>query len=181
MTPRIPTERLLLRELRAADFDAYATHMADPIATEFLTKIPDRRTAWRSFCALSGTWPLLGAGWWAVDLRSSGECLGIVGAFFRETQLHLLPAADLEIGWSVFREHWRNGYAKEASAAALAWGLDRFRPPRAIAYIDPANLASVKTSAALGMTFDAEVDFYGERIHRYAVVPRVNDGPGPHV
>jgi RimJ/RimL family protein N-acetyltransferase len=143
--------------------------MADPVATEFLTMVPDRRTAWRSFCALSGTWLLFGAGWWAVERRATSECLGIVGAFFRETQLDRLPSADIEVGWSIFRQHWRKGYAKEAAAAALAWSVDRFQPPRAIAYIDADNVASVKVGAALGMTFDAEVDFYGERINRYAL------------
>src|SRR5204862_3605175 len=45
--PRITTPRLLLRELRLGDFDGYVEHMTDPVATEWMTPLPDRRTAWR--------------------------------------------------------------------------------------------------------------------------------------
>jgi RimJ/RimL family protein N-acetyltransferase len=52
--PHVETARLLLRELRVADFDAYAEHLADPIATAHLSRISDRRMAWRTFAASLG-------------------------------------------------------------------------------------------------------------------------------
>ena len=64
--PRLQTERLLLREFRREDFDAFADHFADPVSAAHL--IPtDRQTVWRIFCSSAGLWLIHGAGWWAVE------------------------------------------------------------------------------------------------------------------
>jgi RimJ/RimL family protein N-acetyltransferase len=166
--PRITTPRLLLRELTLRDFDGYVEHMTDPAATEWMKPLPDRRTAWRLFAALTGLWSLTGAGWWAIEARATGETIGIVGAFFRETTLGQ-PDAPLELGWSVYRPFWRQGFAREAALAALESGFARHPVPRAIAHIHPKNVASIRVSEAIGMRFDGAVDFYGEESTRYAV------------
>lgn len=161
--PRIRTRRLLLREFRKSDFDDYAANLADPVATEHLSGVVDRRTAWRMFGAGAGFWVLNGGGWWGVELRETGRLVGTVGAFFREH-----APDELEIGWTVYRQFWRQGFATEAAAAALAYGFEAHDVKRAIALISPKNLASIGVSRAIGMQFDSEVDFYGERIGCYA-------------
>src|SRR5262245_15113922 len=105
--PRLQTQRLLLREFRTGDFDAYAEHCADPVATEHTSGPLDRRTAWRFFAAGSGMWMLHGAGWWAIEARDLGAFVGIVGAFYRETGLDGQKPSDLELGWVVLRPYWR--------------------------------------------------------------------------
>ena len=163
LVPHVTTERLLLRELRKRDFDAYAESMADPVATAHLSGVLDRRAAWRTFAAASGMWMLDGAGWWAVELRETQEIVGTVGAFFRES------CPDLEIGWTVFRRFWRRGFGTEAARAALAFGLHAHGKTRAIAHISSANVASVRVSEHLGMRYERDVDFFGEPVGRYAV------------
>jgi RimJ/RimL family protein N-acetyltransferase len=173
--PRLPTNRLLLREHRASDFDAYAKHVTDPLASVHLTPMPDRRTAWRAFSSGAGAWALAGGGWWTLELRETGEPVGFVGAFFRETVLERFPLggadpeADVELGWSVLREHWHRGYAREAAHEALRWAFSAFAVQRAIAYIDPRNEASLGVARAIGMHDDGEADFYGEPTRRFAV------------
>lgn len=161
--PRVRTDRLLLREFRPADFDAFATNMADPIAMEHLSGVLDRRGAYRVFAGAMGYWMLEGAGWWAIELESARALVGTVGAFYRERP------CDLELGWTIFRPYWRKGIASEAAAAALAFGFERLGADRAIAHIDEGNTASIGVSARLGMTFEGEVDFYGQRTGRYAI------------
>ena len=161
--PRIATARLMLREFRLSDFDAYAENLADPVATEHLSGIADRRTAWRSFAAGAGFWMLHGAGWWGVELTGTGELVGTVGAFFRET------SPELELGWTVYRRFWRQGFASEAAAAALAYGFEKHKPRRVIAHISAANAASVGVSQKIGMHYETDVDFYGGLVGRYAV------------
>lgn len=170
IVPRIITARLGLREIRTTDFDAHAAFMADPIAMRFMSGIVDRRMAWRALSSMTGTWLLMGAGWWAVDLLATGELVGMVGAFFRETSLPVTRDSDLEVGWSIFPTFWRNGYASEAAGAALAYGFARHDVRRAVAHVDPANVASIGVARAIGMTYDTDVDFYGDRsISRYVV------------
>ncbi len=161
--PRLTTARLLLREFRTADFDAYAQNMADPESTKFLSGTVDRRTAWRLFSAATGSWVLNGAGWWALEVRETGKVVGEVGAFVRET------CPDFEIGWNLYRRFWGQGFAIEGARAALDFAIESHRATRVIAHIAAANTASVAVSTKLGMSYESDVDFFGETIGRYAI------------
>ncbi|MEP7127109.1 MAG: GNAT family N-acetyltransferase, partial [Byssovorax sp.] len=108
--PRLTTPRLLLRELQMRDFESYAANLADPAAMTFFGGLADRRAAWRIFAAQTGTWLLNGGGWWAVEIRESGEVAGTVGAFRRET-----AETRVELGWILHRAHWGRGIATEAA------------------------------------------------------------------
>ena len=159
--PRLTTPRLLLREYRASDFDAFAANLADPAATQFVKGAPDRRTAWRMFSAGAGLWMLHGAGWWAVELRETGELIGQVGAFFRET------SPDLEVGWTLHPKFWRRGLGTEA--AKVAHGFERRDARRIVAHISTANLASIKVSRNLGMHYEKDVPLFDETVGLYAI------------
>jgi RimJ/RimL family protein N-acetyltransferase len=161
VVPRIATERLLLRELKRSDFEAYAENQADPVATEHLNGVSDRRAAWRSFAAATGFWMLDGAGWWGVAHKETDELVGTVGAFFRDT------SPELEIGWTVYRRHWRRGFATEAAIAALDFAIEKHGVRRAIAHISPKNIASIRVSQHLHMRFEGEVPFYDGVANRY--------------
>ncbi len=161
--PRLTTPRLLLREYRMADFDGYAQSMTEPEATKFLSGVVDRRTSWRMFSAASGCWVLNGAGWWALENRETHEVVGEVGAFVRET------SPDFEIGWNLYRRFWGQGFAIEGARAALDFTFESHRARRVIAHIEVANVASIAVSRKLGMTYEADVDFFDKRIGRYAI------------
>ena len=85
----------------------------------------------------------------------------MVGAFFRETNIGKGRDADLEVGWSTYRDAWNRKFAREAAGAALAWAVEEHDPARVIAHIDKENLASIAVSRALGMKPAGTVDFYG--------------------
>jgi RimJ/RimL family protein N-acetyltransferase len=158
--PHLLTQRLLLREYRMSDFDAFATNHADPITTEF-TGVHDRRNAWRIFGCNTGGWLLQGTGWWAVEPLEGGGMIGCVGAFFRETW------PEIEVGWGIFREHWGRGYAAEAVAEMLRWVFEVRRERRAIALIDAKNARSLRVAEKLGMTYEAETELFGTPVGRY--------------
>lgn len=168
LVPTITTARLLLRGFREEDFDAYAAHLADREARPPPLEPVDRRTAWRMFAAGIGCWALTRAGAWAVTLRSTGEVVGTVGVFYREAPSGA-PRSDLEQGWFIYRQHWRNGYASEAAAAALAYGFETIGASRVIAHIDEANFASIAVSQRIGMRYERDVDFYEGKARRYAI------------
>jgi len=147
-----------------SDFEAYATNLADPVATKFMGGPCDRRAAWRSFAAQTGSWFLNGGGWWAVEQQEGGALVGTVGAFFRETAQTLA-----ELGWSLHPPYWGQGFATEAAAAALQFAFDMHDARRVVAHIAAENLASIGVSNHLGMKYEADVDFYGESIGRYVI------------
>jgi len=164
VAPRLVTQRLVLRQLEARDFEPFAEQFTSAEAMAPLSPLADRRAAWQKLASLVGMWTLSNAGWWGVELRETNELAGTVGAFFRES------GGDLEIGWTVFPRFRRRGIAVEAARAALAHGFSTHNAvTRAIAHVDAPNIASVRVCESLGMSLEGDVDFYGTRLMRYAI------------
>jgi RimJ/RimL family protein N-acetyltransferase len=159
--PRLETRRLRLREPRMADFDAFARNLQDPLATKFVT-FADRRDAWRRFGLAAGAWLLQGAGWWSVESRETGELVGSVGAFFRETW------PEIELGWTIFRLFWGRGFATEAASETVRYAFEVRKERRVTALVDAENLPSVRVAEHLGMRHEADVDLWGAPVRRYA-------------
>jgi RimJ/RimL family protein N-acetyltransferase len=160
--PRLGTRRLILREYREDDFDAFAAHCADPKAMAHWGVI-DRRSARRAFAGNMGEWMLRGAGWWAVELRPSGALVGSVGAFFREGW------PDIELGWNTFQAYWDQGIATEAAREVVRYAFEVRGERRVTALIDAPNTRSIRVAARLGMAFESDIDFYGKPCGRYAL------------
>jgi RimJ/RimL family protein N-acetyltransferase len=158
--PRLQTQRLLLREYRVDDFDAFAAHLADPESTAFLGSA-DRRTAWRIFGCHAGLWLLYGAGWWTVELRETGEVVGHVGTFFRERLI------GIELGWNIYSAFWGQGFASEAAAEAVRYALEVRGEPQVRALIDSGNARSIRVALRLGLRYEAQHELYGKAVGRY--------------
>src|SRR5690242_11679640 len=74
--PRLQTERLLLREWREDDLDAYAETYADPEVMRFLGGPVPREQVWRHIALLAGHWQLRGYGQWVLERREDGRFVG---------------------------------------------------------------------------------------------------------
>ncbi|HUO94044.1 MAG TPA: GNAT family N-acetyltransferase [Rhizomicrobium sp.] len=147
MIPQIETERLVLRAWKAEDFEAYARFMADPEVTRYLTGEPmARNDAWRNMAMVVGHWALRGYGMWAVERKSDHAFLGRVGMWNPEGW----PA--LEVGWTIGREYWGQGYASEAGHVALEYAFMTQDVDSMISVIDVRNMASQKVAQRLGET-----------------------------
>ena len=124
--PRLETARLILREWRASDADAYAGMATDVDVMRYVGGVMDREQSWRSMALHAGHWTLRGYGNWAVERRTDGEFLGRVGLWNPEGWL------GPEIGWTLARPAWGNGYATEAAGAAMNWAWTVLNAPRLI-------------------------------------------------
>jgi RimJ/RimL family protein N-acetyltransferase len=102
----------------------------------------------------------------AVELRSTGEVIGIAGlvpAYGPFEQLRPVdqPQADepraslyrIEIGlyYAVHPEHRRQGYASEAARALVEFAFDRLQLARIVATTERDNVASQALMRRLGM------------------------------
>ncbi|MBI1328655.1 MAG: GNAT family N-acetyltransferase [Alphaproteobacteria bacterium] len=147
MIPRLETGRLILREFRQADLDAFASFMADPEVTRYIAPAPmNRADAWRSMASALGHWMLLGYGTWAVERKSDGALMGRVGMINPEGW------PSLEIGWTLGKPYWGGGYATEAAAAAMRYAFLTQPVDRLISCIDPDNTPSQAVAQRLGET-----------------------------
>jgi RimJ/RimL family protein N-acetyltransferase len=144
-SPSLQTERLLLRGWREEDLDDYARISADPEVMRFLGGTLDRNGSWRQMALQAGHWTLRGYGIWAVERRSDRRLVGRVGLWRPEGW------PGLEVGWTLAREAWGNGYATEAAAAAIEWAWRELDASGLISLIRPENHASIRVARRLGM------------------------------
>ena len=145
MIPRLETERLILRECRPEDFEAFAASMADPEVVRFIHGEPmSRSDAWRAFAYGIGHWCLRGYGSWAVERKSDGAFVGRVGLVNPEGW------PGLEVGWTLGKPYWGQGYATEAAKVAMAYTFLTQPLDRVISCIDPGNRPSQAVAQRLG-------------------------------
>jgi RimJ/RimL family protein N-acetyltransferase len=161
----LETPRLRLRAFRSHDLDAYAAMCADPEVMRYLGPglTLSRTDSWRSIASMLGHWRLLGYGMWALESKADGAFLGRAG--------FLDPPGwpGFELGWTLAREHWGNGYATEAARAALTYAFDILGRDRVISLIRPGNERSVRVAGRLGAKLAGEVDLLGSTALVYAV------------
>jgi RimJ/RimL family protein N-acetyltransferase len=153
----LTTERLLLRQWRDSDLDAYAELLADAEVMRFLGDgcTAARNDAWRHMAMYAGAWSLRGFGHWAVELRETGEFIGRLGPWFPEGW------PDLEIGWVIAPRHQGRGYATEGAREALRVAHEHLGARRVISLIRPGNEPSAAVARKLGGTLDATIDLMG--------------------
>jgi len=159
---RLETERLILRNIDAAcDFECWARTMSDERTVKYIGgKVLDRALAWRSMAAVIGHWQIRGYGFFSVEHKDSGECIGRVGPWYPEGW----PAP--EIGWTLMRDHWGKGYATEAARAALDYAFNELDWTKVIHVILKGNESSIAVAERIGSTF----------IRRQQGLPGVTDG-----
>lgn len=147
MIPRLETQRLLLREWRDSDLDAFAEFYGDAEVMRYLSGEPiARNDAWRSMASAAGHWVLRGYGLWVVERKSDAAVIGRVGLINPEGW------PGLEVGWMLGRRYWGHGYATEAAQASLNYAFLTQPVDRMISVIDPRNAASQAVAQRLGET-----------------------------
>lgn len=148
MTPELSTERLLLRGWRDDDLDAYAEILADIEVVRTLghDRPLDRAEAWRSMALHAGMWALRGYGNWVLERREDGRFLGRAGLFQPEGW------PGLEVGWTLGRSFWGNGYATEAGRAAIDYAWEVLGAEEILSVILPVNLRSRRVAERLGLS-----------------------------
>jgi RimJ/RimL family protein N-acetyltransferase len=114
-------------------------------------------------------WRTQGFGWRTAVERASGRAVGLIALNLAGREIPELAEDDHEIGWWIEPESWGKGYATEGGHAIVDEAFTRVGAPSVVARIQPANVASTRVAAALGLTPERDVvGRYGEpiRIHR---------------
>ncbi len=89
-----------------------------------------------------------GFGMFAVELASTGCCVGMCGLLRREF------TGEVDVGYAYFPEYSGMGYATEAAAAVIAWGRSACGLDRIVGFVSPHNMASIKVLQKLGMRYE---------------------------
>jgi len=141
----LTTPRLRLRPLTEADADWWVRLHADDEVNQFVGAYTHEQAVVR-LRDIHQQWVQRGHGLCAVELTGTGEAIGRSGLNWWE------QFGETEIGWTFAREHWGNGYAKEAARAVLTWGFGTLGLKQITAMIHHGNTASAALARGLGFT-----------------------------
>ncbi|MFF5445056.1 GNAT family N-acetyltransferase [Streptomyces sp. NPDC012888] len=150
------TERLFLRRWRESDLEPWAAMNADPEVREHLGDLLTREQSDASVARFQAEFDRRGYGWWAVEVRATGEFVGFAGLDRVDDGM---PFTGVEIGWRLARPSWGQGYATEAALGALAHGFGTLGLPEILAVTTASNLRSQAVMRRIGMTRDPADDF----------------------
>ena len=108
-----------------------------------------------------------GFGLYMVELRATGEPIGICGLIKREA------LEDVDLGYALLEEFRGKGYAFESASAVLELGRRTFELSRIVAISSKDNRSSAKLLGKLGFRFERVVRLKAdaETVNLYAVGP----------
>jgi len=155
----LETERLNLRRLSIDDAGFILQLLNEP---SFIRNIGDKgvqTVADARQYVLNGpvaSYQRYGFGLYAVELKESGQTIGICGLVKRET------LADVDIGFAFLPGYWSKGYAVESASAVKAYGLEALGLKRLVAITNPENAGSIRVLEKIGLKYQRLVQLSGD-------------------
>lgn len=153
----LDTERLLLRQWRYEDFPVYAQLNADPTVMRYFPACLSRQQSDEQAHRHQQGIAEKGWGFWAVELKSTGEFIGITGLHAVSAESGIPHAPLLEIGWRLCAGHWGKGYATEAAKRSLRFAFEQLGVSNVYAFTARVNQPSQRVMIKAGMENTGEV------------------------
>jgi RimJ/RimL family protein N-acetyltransferase len=167
VTFRIDSERVYIRPWTAADRPVFRALVDDIRVTRYL----GRGAVWSDenvdefFARQQRHVENVGFCMGAIVRRDGDRVIGLAGL------QPLRKGNDVETGWWLAPDVWGHGYAAEAGAAAVAYGLDVLKLPRVVAIAHPDNEPSLAVMRRIGMALVGR--FTGEELGIFVQHPEV--------
>lgn len=157
----IETERLILRNWREEDVEAFIRHTNTESVMRWLGGVKPPAELAASIRARSMRWQEeRGFTFWVVERKEDRALLGFCGIKIADDAGS--PVEGLhEVGWRLREDAWGQGYAKEAAAASLDFAFDRLGADRVVALTIEANAPSWGLMKRLGMERREDLDYEG--------------------
>lgn len=154
MTISIATSRLLLRNFRASDLEAFLAYRNDLKVAQYQGwQIPYSREKGEAFIQEVQSIHAPKQGEWmqvAVVLKKTDELVGDIGCVLKQGD-----ERQAVVGYVIASPHWRNGYAYEAMQAWLDHLFEDLDLHRVVADCDTENTASYQLLEKLGFRREA--------------------------
>jgi ribosomal-protein-alanine N-acetyltransferase len=151
------TERLILRDWRAADRHPFAQMNADPRVMEFMPATLSSSESDSLADRIEHHIQTHGFGLFAAELRATGFFIGYIGLAIPSFQAAFTPC--VEVGWRLSRVHWGRGLATEGAREVVRHAFEVLGLSELVSFTVPINIRSRRVMEKLGMTHDAADDF----------------------
>lgn len=159
----LETEHCLIRETTVEDVEAFYRIYEEPSITEFMDSLYDDPQEERAYARdyIDKVYSFYGFGIWTVlekpeansDLEP--EVIGRAGICYKEGY------DDPEVGFVIAADRQGRGYATEICDAILKYGHERLGFQRILAFVQPANKASMRVCDKLGMNRVGQASLQG--------------------
>ncbi|MEO0982299.1 MAG: GNAT family N-acetyltransferase [Pseudomonadota bacterium] len=163
--PILETERLRLRPVALADFEACFDIWNDPDVYRYAGGKPRTRPSiWTKLQIMTGHWALAGYGYWAVEERATGAYLGEIG--LQDALRGMIEAVKglPEAGWGLASAVHGRGLGTEGLAAVFDWIDTHLDAPACWAMIDPENAPSLRLAERFGFKRETDTVYEGEAV-----------------
>jgi ribosomal-protein-alanine N-acetyltransferase len=145
----LETERLLLRQWREQDLPVFAELNSDLEVMEYFPKPLNREESDAIAQKCESLISERGWGFWATEIKDSGEFIGFVGLHKPKATLPFSPC--VEIGWRLLKKYWGNGYASEAAREALKYSFEILCLNEVVSFTTVSNFRSQAVMERLGL------------------------------
>ncbi|MBE2225813.1 MAG: GNAT family N-acetyltransferase [Ignavibacteria bacterium] len=155
----IETERLRLREFSSSDSEMVFNLLNSPgwikfIGSRSILNLDDAANYIET--KIRKGYIESGFGFYLIELKSTGEKIGMSGLVKREA------LEDTDIGFALLPEYENMGYAFESTAAVVIFAKEKLKLSKLAAITVPYNTASIKLLEKLGMKFDKKINMPGD-------------------
>jgi RimJ/RimL family protein N-acetyltransferase len=161
----LTTKRLILRSWKEEDFKPFATMNANPLVMENFPKPLSEEESNHLATRFQEKIEQLGYGFWAAELKESGEFIGFIGLNYLTKDSPPLPFTPaVEVGWRLDPKYWGLGLATEGAKEALRYTFETLMLKEVVAMATIQNTKSHAVMKRLGMTYNPEDDFENTKL-----------------
>lgn len=146
------TARLLLRQWRPGDLEAFAQLNADPEVMRYFPAPLSREASDDMADRCKALIAQRGWGFWAAEELATGEFVGFIGLHTPAAELPFSPC--VEVGWRLLRSRWGMGLATEGATASLNFAFQTLNLAEVVSFTSIHNLKSAAVMQRLGMKRD---------------------------
>lgn len=164
-TQCIYTDRLMLRPFMLQDINDFHQICSDREVMKYIGdgSLPTLEMTQKSIARWIQHFENHGYGLLALVHRTQNELMGFCGLITQNVQ----GEDKIELGYRLGKEYWNRGYATEAALKMQEHAFRDLKIEELISIIQPANIASRKVSAKLGMRLLRECDYNGRNVCIY--------------
>ncbi len=158
------TERLKFRKVTWDDLDLFLELRTDPEVSRYLGGVQPRekveaRLRWQLECHEN-----FGIGMCIMMYKPENDkAIGFAGI------QPLEAAGEIEVGYSIDKEHWGMGIGTEACKGWLDYGLNKYGLDRIIAVAHPDNFGSTHIMEKNGMKYEKNIFAYESDCVMYGI------------
>lgn len=144
----LETDRLILREMTQADYDALCKILCDEeVMRTAYENAFSKEEAQNWLNRHLKRYKVLGGGLWAVVLKETNEMIGQCGLTWQDWEDQEI----LEIGYLFQKAYWGKGYATEAAIACKRYAFSMLNADSVYSIVRDTNVAAQNVATGNGM------------------------------